>query len=621
MTAQTNAPANTKNDVAISEGIDWSLNTDRRAWKQVFIAGLLFAFAALYLTLVGLVNTFHERDMIEDIITLGQTMLLVTFAFAGYVGARRAPNGPLNAIVGAALTSLMAGAALSLLLIVGPMLGLRDFFPNASPDLYNLISGAEFLDLENTRAMWQGEAFPTSFWFPAVVAMSVGTIGGLLTLLPRHVRNLIVAVIGAVIVMSMFGSVIRSPMLQQEFSSGAARELFSSSGLRMPGAIIVAISVILIYAVWVVFRPGRRWRALPQETRRSPLLTIPVGALLLIIVLLLPLGFTGFIPAVIALIALYALMGLGLNITLGMAGLLDLGFVAFFAVGAYTTALLTSTGELGIAQWNFFFAIPFAMLAAMGFGILLGLPILNIRGDYLAIATLGFGEIIAILAKSDLLKGYIGGPRGILNVPKPLDSLGIDIPPDHWLAGPNQIYYISLLCILVISFIAIRLRDSRLGRAWMAIREDEDVAEALGINLVQTKSLAYMLGAAFAGLGGAIFVALYGSIISSSINLNVSILVVTIITIGGMGSIPGVVLGALVIIGLPELFREFAEYRFLFYGIALILVMQWRPEGLMPSRASRQERAAHGGDQGMEGGPGSPPSTTGVKAAGSSGGA
>ena len=580
------------------------LERDLAAWKPVIVAGLLFGLGALYVTLVGIVGTFQEREIIEDVVTVGEAVLVLTAVLAGYVGARRAPDGVLNAVIGSALAGLMAGAALSLLIILGPIVELRDYLPNASPDLYDLISGAEMLGVEGASDMWRGDAFPSTFWFPAVVGMSLGALGGLLALLPRTVRVLAIAGVAAVVVMGLFASVLRSPMLQHQATAGIARELFASNGLTATGVALVLGLVLLLYLVHRVVQPARRYRALPPETRQHPALVIPAGALMLLIVLLLPLGFTGFIPAVIALIALYALMGLGLNITLGMAGLLDLGFVAFFAVGAYTTALLTSTGELGIAQWPFFVAIPFSMLVAMGFGILLGLPILGIRGDYLAIATLGFGEIIAILARSDLLKDTIGGPRGILNVPKPLASIGIDVAPDHFLAGPNQIYYISLICIAVIAFIAVRLRDSRLGRAWLAIREDEDVAEALGINLVQTKSLAYMLGAAFAGLGGAVFAALFGSIISSSINLNVSILIVTIIVIGGMGRIPGVVLGAIFIIGLPELFREFAEYRYLLYGIALILVMRWRPEGLMPSRVGRQE--LHHDEPPMEGEPAGP---------------
>jgi branched-chain amino acid transport system permease protein len=311
----------------------------------------------------------------------------------------------------------------------------------------------------------------------------------------------------------------------------------------------------------------------------------------------LPLGLGPFFAQVIALIALYVLMGLGLNITLGLAGLLDLGFVAFFAVGAYTVGLLTSTAEYGIAQWPFWAAIPFAILVAMGFGILLGLPILGIRGDYLAIATLGFGEIIRILAGSDLLKPILGGPRGILLIPKP-----VEVPPEHFLAGPNQIYYIALVCAAIIAFVALRLRESRLGRAWLAIREDEDVAEALGVNLVQTKQLAYMLGAAFAGLGGAVFAALVGSMFASSITLMVSINVVALIIVGGMGSVPGVIVGAIVLIGLPELFREFSEYRFLFYGFVLIIMMRFRPEGLIPSRIGRRElRRSAGPDAAADG--------------------
>jgi branched-chain amino acid transport system permease protein len=322
--------------------------------------------------------------------------------------------------------------------------------------------------------------------------------------------------------------------------------------------------------------------ALPARERRAVFAAGGVVSLLLIFVLPLALG--GFFAQVIALVALYVLMGLGLNITLGLAGLLDLGFVAFFAVGAYTVGLLTSTAEFGIAQWPFWAAVPVAVLLAMAFGAFLGLPILGIRGDYLAIATLGFGEIIRILAGSDLMKGVLGGPRGIINIPKP-----IGVPPDHFLSGATQIYYIALVCAAIIAFVAWRLRASRLGRAWVAIREDEDVAEALGISLVQTKLLAYMLGAAFAGLGGAIFAGLVGSIFSSSIQLFVSINVAALIIVGGMGSIPGVVVGAIFLIGIPELFREFSEYRFLFYGIVLIAMMQLRPEGLLPSRIVRRE--------------------------------
>jgi branched-chain amino acid transport system permease protein len=575
---------------ATSGGIERSL----AAWKQVLIVGLVFMGVAFYVTLVGFVSRFAELDVVQDVFTLGQAVLVLTGVGAGYLGARRAPAGPVNRIIGGAIAGLLAGTALSLLILIGPLVDLRQYLPNASPDLYDLIAGVDVLGIEGSREMWRGEAFPVSFWYPAVVGLSLGALGAVIALLPRVARMLLLVAAVALIFMGLFAGILRSPMLQNGYTADIARELFASSGLRVSGALLVLGVVLVLYLAWVVFKPRERYQALPRETRRHPAVVIPLGGLLLLVVLLLPLGFTGFVPAVIALIAVYALMGLGLNITLGLAGLLDLGFVAFFAVGAYTVGLLTSTAEFGIAQWPFWAAIPFAVLVAMGFGIFLGLPILGIRGDYLAIATLGFGEIIAILARSDLLKPYIGGPRGILNIPAPVDVSIAD--------RQMQIYYISLICIVVISFVALRLRDSRLGRAWVAIREDEDVAEALGVNLVQTKSLAYALGAAFAGLGGAVFAALYGSIISSSISLNVSILVVTIVVIGGMGSIPGVVIGALVIIGLPELFREFAEYRFLLYGIALILIMLWRPEGLLPSRVGRQEM--HHDELPMEGEPG-----------------
>jgi len=183
-------------------------------------------------------------------------------------------------------------------------------------------------------------------------------------------------------------------------------------------------------------------------------------------------------------------------------------------------------------------------------------------------------------------------PPPLPDPPRVLD-LGLFALVDP-LDRPKQAYYMALVGAALIAFLSYRLRDSRLGRAWIAIREDEDVAEALGINLVQTKLLAYSLGAAFAGLGGAIFAALVGSIFATSINLFVSINVAAIVIIGGMGSVPGVALGAIFLIGLPELFREFSEYRFLFYGAALILAMRFRPEGLFPSKVAARELRATG---------------------------
>ncbi|CAN5623389.1 hypothetical protein BH23CHL8_BH23CHL8_09330 [soil metagenome] len=551
------------------------------AWTGVLLMGLVFGGVALYVTLVGIVGTFQERNLVTDILTVGQAVLLLTGVVAGYAGARRAPIGWSNALVGAGVAGFMSGAALSLLILIGPAVDLRDYLPNASPRLYQLLTL---------------EAGTDAFWIPALLGLGLGLVGGGLALVPRRVHVLLVVSVVFLILMGLFAGILRSPWLQQPLLADLARLLFASNGLTQAGAIVVAAIAALAYVVHISLRPAQRLRQLPRETRRTA--AVPMSAVLLVIILLIPLpatvaGLPNFfslgplVASSVALIALYVLMGLGLNITLGLAGLLDLGFVAFFAVGAYTVGLLTSTAEFGIAQWSFWAAIPFAVLVAMAFGIVLGLPILGIRGDYLAIATLGFGEIIRLLSGSDLLKPILGGPRGILNIPKP-----IDVAAGDPLSGPNQIYYISLACAAIIAFVAYRLRSSRLGRAWIAVREDEDVAEALGVNLVQTKSLAYMLGAAFAGLGGAVFAALFGSIISSSIRLDISIQIVSIVIIGGMGSIPGVVLGAIFLIGLPELFREFAQYRFLFYGIALILVMRLRPEGLLPSRVGRQEMHA-----------------------------
>jgi len=281
-------------------------------------------------------------------------------------------------------------------------------------------------------------------------------------------------------------------------------------------------------------------------------------------------------------------MGLGLNVVVGFAGLLDLGYVAFYAIGAYTMALLTSPASSLGAEYSFWTMWPVAMLMAALSGVLLGIPVLRMRGDYLAIVTLGFGEIIRILALSDLLKPIIGGPQGILQTPAP--QLG-----NLTFVKPMHFYYLVLIGTLLVAFVSVRLSNSRIGRAWVAMREDEDVAQAMGINLVKYKLLAFATGAAFAGIGGAIFASWQHAIFPSDFTLFISINVLCLIIIGGIGSIPGVVLGALVLVGLPEVLREVKDYRLLAYGALLVFMMIARPEGLLPSQRRRLEM--HAGEE------------------------
>ena len=264
--------------------------------------------------------------------------------------------------------------------------------------------------------------------------------------------------------------------------------------------------------------------------------------------------------------------------------MLDAGYVAFFALGAYVIGILTSPEGFMAQQmgaWTFWEALPVAFVVAVIAGVILGIPVLRIRGDYLTIITLGFGEIIRILAGSNWLTPYTGGAQGIAAIPP------IAIPGLFSISGPDKpqkLFYLILFCCIVGAFVAIRLKHSRLGRAWMAVREDEDVAEAMGINLVSTKLLAFAAGAAFSGISGAIFAAKIGSIYPHSFQLLISFNILALIIIGGMGNIWGVMLGALVLVGLPELLREFSEFRLLVYGVVLIFMMLQRPEGLLPDK-------------------------------------
>jgi branched-chain amino acid transport system permease protein len=280
---------------------------------------------------------------------------------------------------------------------------------------------------------------------------------------------------------------------------------------------------------------------------------------------------------VAALTGLYVMLGLGLNIVVGYAGLLDLGYVAFYAIGAYTCAILTKT-----FGWSFWAAIPVSAAMATVSGVLLGLPVLRLRGDYLAMVTLGFGEIVRIILNN---LQFTGGPNGIIAIPRP--RLG-----EFILKDPMHFYYLILaFCVLTI-FAVSRLRDSRIGRAWTYVREDEVAAEMSGISLLHLKLLAFALGASWSGFAGAIFAAKMRLVAPESFTWVESFIILCIVVVGGMGSIPGVVVGAAAMIVFPEALRGFAQYRMFAFGAALVLMMLFRPQGLVPRMALRRPRPA-----------------------------
>lgn len=550
--------------------------------------GLLSGVIAIFLCLIGMIEVFSKRDVIEHIITLGDFILLVSAVSAGIIAARAASNPdqekqPLKNYLAGALAGLTTGILIVAFIGLSQTINLRSVFLSASPSLFKLLTF-------KGGTSW--------FWIYPAIGLASGLLGTTLFLLPEKFRQPITRAISITFLMALFSGLFRVIMINRASSiAKLAKYLFGQTGLTLSGAIIFFVAIIAISMFWSARSKNLQegFSRIPKAGQTS--LRVALYVLLAYVVIMLPQVSGPFIAQVVVIVSLYALMGLGLNITLGFAGLLDLGFVAFFAVGAYTVGLLTSYGMFGLQHISFWVAVPIAVFVAMMFGAFLGLPVLGVRGDYLAIATLGFGEIVRLLAGSDFLAPFFGGPQGIIGIQKPcLGTLGeflkVDVPRicnGIEFGGPKEIYYLAVASAILVAFIALRLQKSRLGRAWMAIREDEDVAEALGINLIQTKLLAYMLGAAFAGLGGAIFTVLVGSIFATSMQLIVSINVVALIIVGGMGSIPGVIVGAIALIGMPELLREVSEYRFLFYGAALIMMMLAKPEGLWPSQATLRE--------------------------------
>jgi branched-chain amino acid transport system permease protein len=284
-------------------------------------------------------------------------------------------------------------------------------------------------------------------------------------------------------------------------------------------------------------------------------------------------------------IGVYVLLAVGLNIVVGQAGLLDLGYVAFFAIGSYTMALLGTETSL-----DFWEILPIAVVTSAVSGVVLGAPTLRLRGDYLAIVTLGFGEIIRISANQS---SFTGGPRGVSGIPHPPD-IGHFSATTYGVLDPRPYYYLCLALIVLVIVVARRLERSRVGRAWAAIREDEDAAEMMGVPTFRYKVWAFAIGASIAGSAGALFAAKVIAITPDNFPLLLSILVLCAVVLGGSGNLVGVILGAFVVAYLPERFRNFANYRVLFFGAALVVMMIFRPEGLLPARLRRSSLLSAG---------------------------
>ncbi|PLX92317.1 MAG: branched-chain amino acid ABC transporter permease [Desulfuromonas sp.] len=328
--------------------------------------------------------------------------------------------------------------------------------------------------------------------------------------------------------------------------------------------------------------PRWRERLFHDQTVYRPLLIMALLA-----TLLLPWLVDIYQINILVLALIFVVLGLGLNIIVGLAGLLDLGYIAFFAVGAYTYALLNINLDLG-----FWAALPLGGLAGAFFGLLIGFPVLRLRGDYLAIVTLGFGSIVKIVIENEDELFY--GAMGIADIPRP-GLLGLDLSLDQ---STLYTYYLVVALALLAIFVTNRLKDSRLGRAWIALREDEIAAVAMGIDMAKCKLSAYAFGAFWAGLVGVLFAARNTFIHPNSFTFAESALVLSMVVLGGMGSIVGVTLAALILVLLPEYLQGLAEYRMLVFGGVMVAMMVFRPHGLISPSRRRYTRPQAQGEEG-----------------------
>jgi branched-chain amino acid transport system permease protein len=433
------------------------------------------------------------------------------------------------------------------------------------------------------EAVTFGRGVGTGVVILLALGLVAGAAGGLLRAAPPVIRTPLVA--GAMVTM-LFALLQRIiPVAMRE--AGLPTDFLYSvttRGLTWGGGIGVFAITAAASALWTRSGPASRDRV-RSSVREQPVTRTALLVVVLALLGVLPLLVGSVVSEVLGTVMVFLLLGLGLNIVVGYAGLLDLGYVAFFAFGAYAFGLLsgatlnTTAGAADPAfslNLNAYLAIVVVAVLAAGVGILIGAPVLRLRGDYLAIVTLGLGEVVSVLTQSPWLTPLVGGPQGMR---------GISTAPigSYRFRDPEHFYYLVLAFVIFAIFFSWRLSQSRVGRAWNAMREDEQVADAMGVSTTRYKLLAFAMGGAVGSLGGALFAIKIGSLTPASFEILVSITALAVVILGGIGSLPGVVVGALVLIGLPGLLREFEEYRLLIYGGALVAIMILRPQGLVPN--------------------------------------
>ena len=461
-------------------------------WRFVVQTGVQIGLLGIFLALVGILGMFNKRPIIVGHLTLGYAALGLLFLVAGVLVARRRLFRSLPQTLISGLAAGTIGAAIfALLPAVMSFINLRPVFVS----LDNLI----------LKMLTFGLSAPLGIVLLICLGAALGLLGAVLVELPEFIRRPLAAGFIVAGLAGLFQELIRPILANSRTTKPIHDLLYTWTGLTLRGAVII---FVLAAAGLVLWRMSRK-RLMSNFNRVSSPQRQRIRwgfiAAAIVLCMLFPLYAGHFIGQVLLTVGLFTLMGMGLNLEVGIAGLLDLGFVAFYAVGAYVTGLLMADSPFALAHMSYWQAMPIAILCSVIVGIIFGIPVLKVRGDYLAVATMGLGEIVRVIVLSDAAAPLLGGAKGVLQIPRP--AIG-----NFELNNPVSLFYLTLVASVIAAYAAWRLEESRLGRAWKAIRDDEDVAQALGINLIQVKLLAYGLGAAFAGLAGSIFAVMLGSI-------------------------------------------------------------------------------------------------------------